>query len=60
MYMVDPESERQRVVTAPDAGFAIGVAALGLFYLGLYPTAVYDLTRSLNTTLQALAALWLS
>lgn len=59
MYMVNPESERPRVVTAPDAGFAIAVAALGLFYLGLYPTAVYDMTRSLHTTLQALAAIWL-
>ena len=59
MYMTQPEGEPAQVRTSPDAGFAILVAAVGIMYLGFFPSAIYDLTRSLHSTLQSLAALWL-
>ena len=60
MYMTQPEGDPPQVRTSPDAGFAVIFSAVGIMYLGLFPSAIYDLTRSLHTTLQALAALWLT
>ncbi len=59
MYMTEPEGDPPRIRTAPDAGFAVIFSAVGIMYLGLFPSVIYDLTRALHSTLQALAALWL-